>query len=63
MRQHLVSGGTAPLPPSQVVTATADHKPWNTPKNWKQDLPNIDMDPATGKRITFADKRVGIPTG
>jgi hydroxybutyrate-dimer hydrolase len=63
MRQHLVSGGTAPLPPSQVVTATADHKPWNTPKNWKQDLPNIDMDPPTGKRITFADKRVGIPTG
>jgi len=45
------------------VTPTADHKPWNTPKNWKQDLPNIDMDPPTGNRITFADKRVGIPTG
>jgi hydroxybutyrate-dimer hydrolase len=58
MRQHLVSAGTAPLPASQVVTATADHKPWNTPKNWKQDLPNIDMDPPTGKRITFADKSV-----
>lgn len=59
MREHLVSGG--PLPPSQVVTATATHKPWSIEKNWKKDLLPLDLAPPAERSITFANASVDIP--
>jgi hydroxybutyrate-dimer hydrolase len=63
VREHLISGGTTPLPMGQIVTATADHKPWKTPNSWKQDLADIAIEPPAEKRITFRENRVEIPAG
>lgn len=58
MHDHLASG--AQLPPSQVVAATASHKPWSTLEDCKKDLPDILMEPPPEDCIVFSDGRVEI---
>jgi hydroxybutyrate-dimer hydrolase len=59
---HLCDSAANPLPPSQVVPATACRKPW-TDTNYGEDLPNIATNPREENRIHFRDGIVVIPQG
>jgi hydroxybutyrate-dimer hydrolase len=62
MHQHLSDPTKCPLPESQVVPATASHKPW-TVETYGKDLPDIALTPAEQNRIRFRDRAVVIPIG
>jgi hydroxybutyrate-dimer hydrolase len=62
MRKHLLDPGNSPLPPSQVVPATANHKPW-TQETYKQDLPDIQIEPQDKNRIAYCERILSIPIG
>jgi hydroxybutyrate-dimer hydrolase len=60
MHAHLCDPAANPLPPSQVVPATACRKPW-TEANYGEDLPDIAVHPREENRIQFHDGTVVIP--
>jgi len=60
MRAHLLDA-SAPLPPSQVVAATAAHKPWDA-DSAARDLPALSLAPPQERSITFTQGVVNIPT-
>ena len=62
MHAHLCNPTANPLPPSQVVPATACRKPW-TETNYGEDLPDIVSSPREENRIHFHDGLVVIPQG
>ena len=62
MRMHLLDPSNNPRPPSQVVPATANHKPW-TQETYKKDLPDIQMEPQDHNRIAFSEHTLSIPIG
>jgi hydroxybutyrate-dimer hydrolase len=62
MYSHLRDPAAKPLPPSQVVPATACRKPW-TDSSYREDLPDIAIKPREENRIRFRDRMVVIPEG
>jgi hydroxybutyrate-dimer hydrolase len=62
MRKHLLDPGNNPRPQSQVVPATANHKPWTRETYW-QDLPDIQIEPQDQNRIAFCGQVLSIPIG
>jgi hypothetical protein len=62
MRNHLLDPAAHPRPQSQVVPATASHKPW-TSDNYKLDLPDIAIEPKDENRILFCEQTLSIPIG
>jgi hydroxybutyrate-dimer hydrolase len=64
MRSHLLDPVKHRLPGSQVVAARADNKPWNRGDDaYKNDLPDIALEPVAAQRIEFRDATVEIPDG
>jgi hydroxybutyrate-dimer hydrolase len=62
MRKHLLDPSNNPRPTSQVVPATANHKPW-TRETYKRDLPDIEIKPQDHNRIVFRDHILSISIG
>ncbi len=60
MRKHLLDPIANPLPESQVVAASATHKPWDQ-KSYKNDLPEIVPEPTRQQRIEFRRGIVEFP--
>jgi hydroxybutyrate-dimer hydrolase len=62
MRRHLFDPDVSSIPPSQVVPASASHKPW-TQETYRQDLPDIQIEPEDKNRIIFCEQILSIPIG